>query len=211
MPSLVDRTGVRFGRLFVVARDMSRPPASKGARVYWLCRCDCGNEVSRTGHELAAGDTTSCGCFQREETGKRNRTHGLTRSPTYRSWQAAKERCYNPSNVKYAKYGGAGVTMCSQWRDSFDAFLADMGVKPRGTTIDRIENDKGYEPGNCRWATAQTQAENRRGVGHNWKGKRMTIKAIAKAEGVPRTSLNKTLLRLGDLRAAVDYCQTHLK
>lgn len=162
MPALVDRSGARYGRLLVLRRDLTRGPASKGARVYWMCRCDCGAEVSRTGHELAAGDTTSCGCAHREMVGGINRSHGLTRSPTYRSWQAAKDRCCNPHNVKYPTYGAVGVTMCAEWRNSFQAFLDHMGIRPPRMTLDRIDNDRGYEPGNCRWATAKQQAQNKR-------------------------------------------------
>lgn len=88
--------------------------------------------------------------------------HGMTKSPTYNSWDSAKGRCTRPSMANYHKYGGRGIRMCERWASSFEAFLADMGPRPNGTTLDRIDNAKGYEPGNCRWATGAEQSLNQR-------------------------------------------------
>lgn len=212
MGALVDRTGQRYGRLVVLRRDDQAAPASYGRRVKWICRCDCGTEASKTGHELACGDTTSCGCIQRGLIGDRHRTHGLARTSTYRSWQAAKERCHNPNTAKFPEYGGRGIMVCERWRGSFEAFLADMGLRPAGMTLDRIDGAKGYEPDNCRWATPATQAINRSASRRiNWNGRECSVREVAESVGVPRTSLNKALVRLGDLPAAISYAIAHAK
>jgi hypothetical protein len=150
----IDRTGQRFGRLVVLGRDYTR---NRGA--FWLCRCDCGKTtVAPSGH-LTAGMRVSCGCAQ---DGSYNVKHGMSHSPEYRAWENARSRCRNPKNRKYPLYGGRGITMCEQWATSFDAFLADVGRRPSAAySLDRIDGDRGYEPGNCRWATIDVQNRNR--------------------------------------------------
>lgn len=145
--------GKRIGRLTVLART--------GRSI--LVRCDCGAEKIIEWSNLRR--TKSCGCLARESIAERNRAsarhgHAARRSPEYSSWTAMLARCTNPRAPNFAKYGGRGITMCDQWR-SFDAFLADMGVRPAGTSLDRIDGTRGYEPGNCRWATAKEQRANR--------------------------------------------------
>lgn len=194
MPKLIDRTGHVYGRLKVISR-FDCGPASKGRRTMWSCLCECGSETVSTGHELASGDTTSCGCFQRESTADRHRLHGMTRTPTYRSWQAAKERCYNPKNDRYSAYGAKGVTVCDRWRGSFDAFLEDMGERPAGLTLDRRNPLGNYDPDNCRWASNSEQVRNKR-TSVEWMGEITTITDLALLVGVPRTSLNK-LVKMG--------------
>lgn len=211
MGKLVNRTGRRYERL-VVDRRVQEGPASHGRRVRWLCRCDCGESTIATGHELNSGDTTSCGCLQRETTGDRHRSHGLSKSPTYRSWQAAKERCHNPVNHKYSAYGARGIAMCADWRDSFEAFLADMGERPAGMTLDRIDNERGYEPGNCRWATPAEQAFNcRKTHAIQWRGRTVGVRDIAEAEGVPHNSLRKLIYRGIPPEEAVAHVRSAMK
>jgi hypothetical protein len=152
--------GERFGRLLLVALvPGARPPQ-------WVCRCDCGQQVTVRAAYLArrAGSTHSCGCLRRERARVFSHRHGhaTRRGPEYVSWMAAKRRCFQPGCAKWADYGGRGITMCARWKENFAAFLEDMGPRPPGTTLDRIDPNGHYEPGNTRWATAKEQRHNRR-------------------------------------------------
>lgn len=151
-----DMVGKKFGRLTVIRRSPKR-----GNCISWECRCDCGKEITTQGTSLRSGHTKSCGCYQREAVSAANTTHGLSRSDLFMVWAGMMERCYNPKARGYESYGGRGITVCKRWR-IFDNFHKDMSPRPAGTTLDRIDNDKGYMPSNCRWATAQEQAENKR-------------------------------------------------
>lgn len=159
----IDLTGQKFGRLLVLSATV------KG---HIRCRCDCGKETTPLAYNVKNGNTTSCGCALQEarvEHGKQtapalghaNRTHGMSTSRTYLCWQEMKKRCLLPTHTRYPEYGARGVTVCDRWRDSFEDFLADMGECQPELTLERKENSKGYEPGNCEWATRETQAQNR--------------------------------------------------
>jgi hypothetical protein len=153
-PNVKNLVGHRFSRWLVL---------DYLGKSMWRCRCDCGNERLVFTGALTHKKSTSCGCLRAEIASKKSTTHGLTKSPEYKTWAGVKRRCYNENEKAYESYGAAGITMCQEWRDSFEAFLAHMGPKPSmDHTIDRIKNEKGYEPDNCRWATKAEQNRNKR-------------------------------------------------
>ena len=127
----------------------------------WLCRCECGTEKSADGDKLRSGHTRSCGCLMRKTTAARSTKHGLYGTPEYVVWGGMVARCTNPRHRHYYRYGGRGIEVCERWRD-FANFLADMGARPTPKhTIDRLDGDRGYEPGNCAWVTWREQRLNR--------------------------------------------------
>ena len=160
----IDLAGQVYGRLTV-----KRFTRTRNSNAHWLCLCECSTEVEVAACHLKSGHTASCGCFHREVTGDTHRTHGEGRygqiTPEYRSWRGMLARCYSPSHNRYYRYGGRGIQVCPEWRNSYETFLLDMGRKPdRKLSLDRIDNDKNYGPENCRWATAKQQAANRGGI-----------------------------------------------
>lgn len=153
----IDITGKTFGILKVHAY----AGILKG-KSYWSCKCECGRVILVENSNLKSGHNTNCGCIARDAKLKRSQ-HGKSKTREYRIWAAVKRRCYNHNTIRYKDYGGRGITMCDEWRDSFRNFINDMGPCPdENSSIDRIDVNKGYVPTNCRWATMKTQGVNRR-------------------------------------------------
>lgn len=150
---LVDRTGQKFGRLTVV--EQAGRTTSK--KVLWKCHCDCGNETQTDSGSLVTGNTTSCGCVLKEAITK----HGGCNKSSYNTWRAMIRRCNNPNDKDYPRYGGKGVTVCSEWSD-YATFAKAMGEPVGDETLDRIDAYGSYEPDNCRWAGVKTQNRNTR-------------------------------------------------
>lgn len=158
---LADYTGRRFGRLVVEAiagRDKKR-------QTLWRCKCDCGGERITTSSPLLKGRTFSCGCAVLDQLAKVRAAKpnaGLSKTAMYGVWLSMIGRCHNAKDKDFRNYGARGITVCERWRESFAAFRADMGERPKNAQIERENNDRGYEPGNCVWADLITQANNKR-------------------------------------------------
>lgn len=167
--------GKRIGMLVVTGRD-THPDDNNDAR--WVCKCDCGSIVSVRGCHLRSGKIKSCGC--------RRYKHRKSQTKEYNSWKGARNRVTNPSTPHWNCYGGRGITMCERWLDSFEHFLEDMGeCPPDKNSIDRIDNNGNYEPGNCRWADSEEQQQNRRStVFINHEGNKISMTEYCKLVGV---------------------------
>jgi len=159
MGKLIDLTGQRFGRLVVIER-----AENKGGHAGWLCQCNCGKDVIVSSSSLRRGLSQSCGCKRREEISCLRSKHKGTKTRLYNIWQNMLKRCNNPHSSRYSDYGGRGITVCDEWLHDFIAFrdwALTHGYRDY-LTIDRINNDKGYSPDNCRWATVAEQNRNKR-------------------------------------------------
>lgn len=194
-------TGRKFGRLTVVRQSLAD---SSQQSLVWECQCDCGNTRTVATGNLTSGNSKSCGCLRVETAitaGLRRRRHGhnTRNSPTYRSWSQMRKRCKSD----LPRYGGRGIVVDPRW-ESFENFLADMGERPIDCTLDRVNNDGPYSPGNCRWATQITQSNNR--YNHRWvtyQGRTQTVAQWAREVGMSRGVLNNRIKGGWDVERAL--------
>lgn len=195
--------GIRFRKLIVIRRAAS----GTGIHSMWWTLCDCGHESIKEGSKMRRGSTGSCGL---PSCHGGHVTHGMSDTATYRSWQQMRRRCYDKKAPSFARYGGIGITVCDRWRGRFEAFVEDMGERPLGTTLDRIDAALGYVPSNCRWATAVQQANNKRCNRRvTYDGRTQTIAEWARELGINYFSLRSRIDRGHPLERAMRREKEH--
>lgn len=204
--SLVGKT---FGRLTVIKDSGER--ATNGS-ILWECKCSCGKTSLVRGSELTGGRTKSCGCYSTDVLKKVATKHGLSKvngkhTKLFRAWASMKQRCYNKNHASYKDYGGRGIDVCTEWREDFEAFH-DWSIAngfSDDLSIDRIDNDKGYSPDNCRWVDAKTQIRNRRNtVTYNWNGSEYTLAELGELTGINKMTIKSRLNSGATLEEALD-------
>lgn len=187
MAARLDLTGMRFGRLTAVSS------FKVTAKTTWVCECDCGKSTTVTCGDLRAGKTKSCGCLKEDIQAlwtPRHTQHRLSGIPEYSVWRQALRRCSNGKDKAFRNYGGRGISMCAEWANNFTVFLADMGPRPAGMTLERRDNNRGYDPGNCEWADRRTQGNNKRSNKHiTHDGKTLTLREWADLLGINYSTL----------------------
>lgn len=185
----IDLTGNTYGRLTVIRFDgkISKENA-------WLCLCTCGKERRVQGNNLKSGHVRSCGCLKIEVAGKQSITHGLTGTTTYSTWSDIKQRCTLKHHPKYKWYGARGINICDDWFYSFQKFIDDMGERPTGLELDRVDNSKGYYKENCRWTTRTNNMRNTRyNVISEYNGKMLCISELAELINVPYQNMKRRI------------------
>lgn len=190
--------GQVFGRWTVISAAEPASFPTKKVSKRWMCRCACGEERAVAQLSLRNGRSSSCGCYNREMSSIKGKTHGLTDSPEYVCWQSMRQRVLNHNNHRHEAYSGRGIDICDRWSD-FSLFLKDMGRRPSKLhSIDRINNDKGYEADNCRWALAGEQMVNRRCTRSvDIDGESIPLADLARQSGIPANTLRARIVDLG--------------
>lgn len=205
MSKLIDLTGKKFGRLLVLERCENHIQPNGQIKVQWLCKCDCGKKIKVQGSNIKSGHTVSCGCFDKE----RKIIHGEWGTRLYCVWAGIKSRCYNKKNKQYKDYGGRGIVMCDEWKNSYQTFC-DWSIKngyekkaKRGyCTIDRIDNNGNYFPNNCKWVSMHIQSRHKRNnIVFEFNGKKKCISDWAKILNIPNETLRNHYHK-GDI---IDY------
>jgi hypothetical protein len=190
-----DYIGKRFGYWLI----KEYKGLDKHSHQIYLCRCDCGNEKIVTLGNLKTGKSTNCGCekLKKQMGNTWNKKHGMSFSREYRSWESMLNCCEKTNDKEYPMWGGRGIKVCERWHD-FNNFYADMGTRPKGMTLDRIDNNGDYEPSNCRWATAKTQSNNRRSnTLITYKGRTQTLQQWADETGICSGTISQRIRKRG--------------
>ena len=188
---IINLAGKTFGRLTVTQKDPNSPPK----KIYWFCICSCGNKHRVSGEYLRNGSVKSCGCLKHDTKTrlKHGQASGGDFTGAYKSWAKMRERVLNKNAINYPRYGGRGITFDPSWND-FRAFYRDMGPRPKGGSIDRIDSNGNYEPSNCRWATAKEQSNNRSiNMMVEWNGQIKPVSVWADEIGMDRDVLYKRI------------------
>lgn len=191
----INISGQRFGRLVALSRSIT-----SATRVSWDCVCDCGNRLSVVGGALRSGNTKSCGCGKAIANMRTHTTHGHARSSgdtrAYMIWGAMLRRCHSETHKDYGYYGARGIRVCDSWRKSFATFLSDMGEPEKGMTLDRKENNEGYSPSNCVWASRMDQSNNtRNNLMIQTPSSLMTLAEFSRETGINYSNLRAKLKR----------------
>lgn len=191
-----DLTGQKFGRLTVIKRGEN----TNLGLARWVCKCDCGNEVLVPGSSLRNGHTTSCGCYKQEVVKTCSITHGMRHERIYTIWTSIKTRCYNQHSNRHHIYSDRNIGMCDEWKNDFQCFY-DWAMANGYTdklTIDRIDNDKGYSPDNCRWVTNKENCQNKRNnINITYKGKTQCLSAWCEELGLNYKTVHKKIVYQG--------------
>ena len=200
-----DLTGLRFGRLLVLSKHTKTDQNIPGT--LWLCKCDCGKVSIKKRLCLVTNTSKSCGCLSLELLLKNATKHGKSQTAEYRVWQDMKARCYNKTKNNYSSYGGRGITVCDRWRDSFENFIKDVGIRPSEKhSLERVNNDGNYEPSNVRWATGIEQSNNTRSNRVIvYKNKKMTVAQAAREFGIDHELLRSRLKRGWSPTKAIEF------
>lgn len=191
-----DLTGRRFGKLVAISSIYDR----EKKLTLWKCQCDCGNICFVRANSLVHGRTNSCGCLRKDSNIKKNTTHGLSKTSLYYAWHSMKARCYNANDHNYPRYGKRGITVCDEWKNSFENFRdwAMLNGYKNGLSLDRIDNDGNYCPNNCRWTTTKVQ-NNNRGVSINitYNGKTQNLSEWCNELNLPYMRIYQRIIKYG--------------
>ena len=195
MKRTTDIAGQVFGNWTAI--EPAGQSSGKARIALWKCKCLCGAVAVVYGTALRSGNSTGCLECAKSKISAARKTHGMTKGPTWLSWKSMKARCSNRNNPDFAQYGGRGILVCERWQD-FEAFVADMGVRPAGMTLERENTNGNYEPGNCRWATPVDQANNRRSnTLVSWNGESMSMSEFGRRIGMDRRMVRYHLVIKG--------------